>query len=307
MALNDHAAWVPEEWSGDVVAEVLKTSAVEQYGRPEAMTTSTKHVPRSGGIGLDILDKGDTYTEDTATDDEVLLVARKFGRSMSLADEDMKDAEGFVDIIDQKKLDWANTYAKGFDNVCLATSGAQSMAANRPFTSVYQAVRTTDTGLSYTADDNYVPSAGSVTYELLSQVLGIYEDGDWFDDSNTAVFASPAYKRTFRDIVDDNNRPIFVQGTGGTPDTLFNYPVAWTAGARTSTAGTNAPTGNPLLIVGNRRLLIVGRRSGPESFLAGADSGIGYLTDEAKLKMRARRGFAVGHPKAFAVLEDTAS
>lgn len=306
MALNDHATWVPEEWGGPVLTAVMQTSAVEALGRPEAMNTDTKHVPREGGIGLDILDKGDTYTEDATSDDEVQLRARKFGRALSLADEDIKDTSGLVDIIDQKKLSWATSYAKGYDNACLGTIGTASMAANRPFQSVREAVRTTDAELGYTADTNFLASAGTVTYDDLSQVLGMYEDGDYFDEANTIVIASPAFKRTFRDIKDDNNRPIFVQGTGGTPDTLFGYETRWSPGARTSTAASKAPTGNPLLVVGNRQLLIVGRRSGPESFVAGADSGVGFLTDEAKLKMRARRGFAVGHPAAFAVLEQSA-
>lgn len=305
MALNDHDAWVPEEWTGNIIAEMMKNSAVEAVARPEPMSTKTKHVPRSGGMSVDVLDKGESYAEDATEDDEVLLYARKFGKAISLGDEDIKDAETLIQVVDQKKRDWAIAYSKGLDNACLATSGAMLMSANRPFTSVYQAVRTTDTGLSYTADDNYLATAGAVTYAKLSQTLGLYEDSDWFEEAATVVLASPAWKRFLRDIVDDQNRPIFVQGQGDNPDQLFGYEVRWTQGARVSTAATKAPTGNPLMIVGNRNLLILGRRSGPESFVAGADSGVGFLTDESKLKCRARRGFAVGHPKAFAVLEKT--
>jgi HK97 family phage major capsid protein len=306
MAVNDHATWVPEEWTGQVVTTVMKTSTIEAVARIEPMSTTTKHVPREGGIGLDILDKGDSYTEDATSDDEVLLTARKFGRGISLADEDLKDTEGLVDIINAKKTSWASTYAKGLDNACLGTIGSASMAADRPFQSVREAVRTTDADLGYTADTNFLASAGTVTYDDLSQVLGLYEDGDYFSEPDTIVIASPAYKRTIRDIVDSQSRPIFIQGRDGTPDTLFGYQVKWTPGARCSTSATPTPTGNPLLIVGNRQFLILGRRSGPESFVAGADSGVGFLTDEAKLKMRSRRAFAVGHPAAFAVLEQSA-
>lgn len=306
MAMNDHAVWVPEEWGGDVLTAVEKTSAVEALGRIEPMTTTTKHVPREGGIGIDVIDKAGTYVEDDVDDDEVELRARKFVRAISLADEDIKDLDGLIDVLNVKKVAWATSYAKGFDNACLATIGPMSMTAKRPFVSVREAVRTTYSDLGYTADAHYLASAGDVTYDDLSQVLGMYEDGDYFDEANTIVIASPAFKRTFRDIKDDNNRPIFVQGRDGTPDTLFGYPARWTPGARTSTALSKAPTGNPLMVVGNRQFLIVGRRSGPESFVAGADSGVGFLTDEAKMKMRARRAFAVGHPAAFAVLEHSA-
>lgn len=306
MALNDHELWVPEEWGGPVLTAVMQTSAVEALARIEPMNTTTRHVPREGGIDVQVIEKGGTYNEDATDDDEVVLTARKFGRAISLADEDIKDAEQLVDIINSKKVSWASSYAKGFDNASVGVIGPVSVAAGRPFQSVREAVRTTDSDLGYTADTNFLASAGTVTYDDLSQVLGMYEDGDYFSEADTVVIASPAFKRTFRDIKDDNGRPIFIQGKDGTPDTLFGYPARWSAGARTSTSVSKAPTGNPLLVVGNRQYLIVGRRSGPESFVAGADSGVGFLTDEAKLKMRARRGFAVGHPAAFAVLEQSA-
>jgi HK97 family phage major capsid protein len=306
MAMNDHAVWVPEEWTGDVVTAVIQTSAVEALGRIEPMATTTKHVPREGGIDVQVIAKGGSYDEDATDDDEVVLTARKFGRAFSLADEDAKDLEALIEVLNLKKTSWATSFAKGYDNACLATIGVESMAYGRPFTSVREAVRTTDSDLGYTADTNYLASAGSVTYDDLSQVLGMYEDGAYFDEMSTVAIASPAFKRIFRDIKDDNGTPIFIQGRDGTPDTLFGYQAMWSAGCRTSTSMSKAPTGNPLMIVGNRQHLIVGRRSGPESFVAGADSGIGFLTDEAKLKMRARRGFAVGHPAAFAVLEHSA-
>ena len=47
----------------------------------------------------------------------------------------------------------------------------------------------------------------------------------------------------------------------------------------------------------------MGRRSGPESYVADAASGVGFMTDETKLKVRARRAFALGHPRAVSVYE----
>ena len=310
MAMNDHEIWVPEEWGGAVLTAVMQNSAIEALARPEPMGSTTKHVPRSGGIGIDVIAKGGSYSEDDTDDDEVVLTARKLGKAISLADEDIKDAETLINILNQKKIEWATAYAKGLDNACIGTIGPVYMpsgtAAKRPFVSIREAVRTTDLDLGYTADTNYLASAGTVTYDDLSQVLGMYEDSGYFSEVDTVVMASPAFKRTIRDIKDDNERPIFIQGREGTPDTVFGYRVMWTPGARTSTTMTSTPTGNPLFVVGNRQFIIVGRRSGPESFVAGADSGVGFLTDEAKMKMRARRGFAVGHPAAVAVLEQSA-
>jgi hypothetical protein len=64
---------------------------------------------------------------------------------------------------------------------------------------------------------------------------------------------------------------------------------------------THSPTGHPFMVVGHQRFLIVGDRSGPESIPIPANIS---REDEAFLKMRARRGFAVGHPKAFSMLVD---
>jgi hypothetical protein len=97
--------------------------------------------------------------------------------------------------------------------------------------------------------------------------------------------------------------PVFQQGAGASADTLFGYPIRWSLGARTHATNTDTPTGNPLLVVANRTQLILGVRSGPESFVADGNTGAAMLTDETLLKMRARRGFALGHEKAASVLE----
>lgn len=387
MALHTFDPWLPEDWSGPVVQKIQQLSAIEALARREPMSTQSKHVPRSGGMGMDILARGDAYTEDSNTDDEVLLTAQKFGRAISLAEEDLADSANLVNILDVKRLDWATSYAKAFDNACIGTNAAQSVAADRPFTSLYRTVRTSDSGMGYTADANYVlagdnlgavtftdagdivtfnqphglvigdrvvpgtitsttgitagttyyvltvPSTTTVTlsatlggstlalttngsaismtnlgvtYSSLSRVVGLYEQGDWFDPSMTAVIAAPSFKQYVRDVKDTQQRPIFQEGIGGQDDLLFGYPVRWSLGARVSSAASPAPSGNPLLVIGNRDLLIVGDRSGPESFVADGATGVGFSTDETKLKVRARRAFAVGAPQGFAVLEAAA-
>lgn len=384
MALHTIEPWIPEEWDGPVIQRVMQTSAVERVGRVEPMRTQTRHVPRSGGMGMDVLGKGDAYTEDSSVDDEVLLTARKFGRAISLAEEDLADTAGLPSILETKRVDWALSYAKAFDNACLAINGAESVAADRPFTSVYQAVRTTDSGLGYTADTNYVrggdnlgavtftdtgdvvtfnqphglrvgdrvvpgtitsttgitagttyyvrtvpstttvtlsaTSGGStlalttdgsaismtklgVTYLSMSRAVGIYEQSDWFDPNETVIIAAPYYKQACRDLLDLHGRPVLVEGGMNQGDTLLGYRVEWSLGAKVSTAVSPNPSGNPIFVVGNRQLLVVGRRSGPESYVADAATGVGFSTDETKLKVRARRGFAVGHPAGLAVYE----
>jgi len=307
---NDVDDWIPEEWGGSVIQRIQRTSAVESVARHEIMGTDTKHVPRSAGVDIHHIGKGGAYGDDANVNDTVLLTARKLGQGIALTEEDMADTARFVNIVATKQLDWATSYAKAFDNATLGVTGAESNTASddRPFTSLYRVLSTTyqtDPDLNYTANDNLTKSgSGGPTYDMLNDVFSLYEDGDYFDEAETIVIASPYFKKVLRGIKDEQERPIFVRGQGGdagTPDQLFGVEIRWSQGCRTSAAMTHAPTGNPLLFVGNRRFLIVGDRSGPESIPIPANIS---REDEAFLKMRARRGFTVGHPKAWSCFED---
>jgi HK97 family phage major capsid protein len=90
---------------------------------------------------------------------------------------------------------------------------------------------------------------------------------------------------------------------GARPGSLFGYPLVVSYGAALSAAATAAPTGNPLLIVGNRNMMINGVRGGVESAISrDAD----FSKDGVLLKTRVRRGFAIAEASAFAIVEKTA-
>lgn len=305
MARNTFEDWIPEEWDSQVIQRTQAVSVIESEAKQYPMSTDTRHIPRSAGVDVNGVAKGTAYGEDESVNDEVLLTAKKAGRAIRIADEDLQDSN--VAILEQKRVDWATSWAKYMDNACLAVTAAVS-GVTVPFTSVYKAIRTTNADTDYTADDNYVATAtgSALTYDNLSAVLGRVEGGDYWDESLTLVVAHPSLRERIRNIKDDQNQPIFVRGQGGdsgTPDTLFGHRIRWSLGAKTSATAVHNPTGNPLLIVVNRDFLALGKRSGPESRVAGPDSGAAFLTDEALLKMRARRAFALTHEKAAAVLE----
>lgn len=308
MARETFEDWIVVE-VGDVAIQALaKMSAVELLGRPENMTSDTKNVPRSGEFAIAGVAKGATYGATTGTNDYVELIARKVGGSIQVAEEDLLDPT--VDVFATKRTDAARNMAKFFDNATLGCS-ATANGTTVLYTSVYKEIRTTDSDVSYTADDNFV--SGSATYDNLSATLAKVEDSDFFDAGEIRVIASPAFKQVFRGIKDDNGQPIFVLGTAGTPDTLFEYPVTWSQGCRVSAENTYAPSGNPLLIVANRQLLIKGMarlspqiaNPNPGFAVQRASNGIGFLSDSAYMKAAMRRGFAVGHPKGVAVFEKT--
>ncbi|MFE4671110.1 phage major capsid protein [Streptomyces sp. NPDC056723] len=302
MTRNTYEAWIPEEDSSDVIQRVDQMSAVEALSSPEPMSSNTKSIPRSAGVGVSVVDKGGAYSEDTSTNDDIVLTAMKLGKAIRIAEEDIDDS--LANILATKQRDWATSYAKLLDNACLAVSAAPG--AGVPFASVYYTLTQANASLGYTANDNVTTAASSgVTYDDLSTVLSDAESGDYFDLSRMVVIAHPSFRGTLRGIKDDQKQPIFVQGQQGdrgTPDTLFDLPVRWSLGCRVSATATDAPSGKPVLVVANQDYLRLGKRSGPESIFIDGRDGLSALTDESILKMRARRAFVLGHPKAAAIL-----
>lgn len=303
-------AWIPEEFDSQVIMRVNQISGVEALGSPVPMNSDTRSVPRSAGIGVDLVAKGGTYAEDVSTNDAVVLTAQKFGKAVRIAEEDIDDA--IADVIATKQKDWATSYGKAFDNACLAITAAPGVGV--PFASVYYSLTQSDSNTGYTANSNLVQTGtGGTTYTTLSTALSKVEQGNYFDISEMVCIAHPTYRNLLRGIKDNNGRPIFQEsnagfpggGTASSPDTIFGIQIHWSLGARTSGVVNSAPTGNGLLIFANRNYMIVGRRSGPESVFIDGRNGLAALTDESILKMRARRAFAVGHEMAFSVHEDT--
>lgn len=303
----DVAEWIPEEWDSNVIMRVNQMSAVEARANRIGMRNDVKHVPRSSGVGVESVAKGAVYGEDLSANDSILLTARKIGKIIRIDQEDLLDSTA-VNIINTKKVDWATSYAKFLDNSTLGVTGTEN-GTTVPFTSVYKSIRTTNADTSYTADANLITNnLATDAYDQLSNLLGLVEEGDYWSEGDMWVLAHPAYRAVLRNVKDDNGMPIFVRGQGGdrgTPDTVFDLPIHYSLGARTSGVATDSPEGNPLMIVGNMRYLDLGIRSGPESAAAGADTGPAFTSDQHLLKMRSRRGFGVAHEKAFAVLEKT--
>jgi HK97 family phage major capsid protein len=305
--------WIPTEITGEVIQAAVRQSTVEQLARPEPMASDTKQVPRTGGVSVGVVAKGNAYAESTGTQDTVEMIARKIGGIVRIAEEDLTDTVTGERTINIKRLEATRALAKFFDNATLATTGAQN-GTTVPYTSIYKAVRTTNAATSYTADANYLATGGAATYDDFNDVFGLVEDSDWYDESAIVVIASPAWKRALRGIKDSQGRPMWREGmTGDDPGSIMDYPVVWTPAARTSATATQTPTGNPLLIVANRNLMIKGMASltsgqaptNPGFEIQRANNGVGFTTDETLMKSVLRRGFVIGHEKAFAVVELT--
>lgn len=299
MARNTMEAWIPEEYDSAVIQRITQTSAVEALANRLPMSSDTRHAPRSAGMGVEVIDKGSAYGEDVSLNDEVVLTAKKFGKVVRIAEEDINDA--LPDTLSVKMKDWGISYAKVLDNSCIAVSAAPGVGV--PFTSLYSLLHTTDSTIGYTADTNIVTAAsGGATYDDYSNTMGLVESGDYYDPATMISLAHPAFKKSLRGVKDDQGDPIFVKGLAGTPDTIFGVPIRWSLGARLSATATPTPTGRPLMAFVSTDLMLLGIRSGPESVFIDGRDGTSALTDESLLKMRARRGWAYGHPAGASIL-----
>lgn len=300
--------WIPIEWDSEVIMRVLKASAIEAHAQRHPMNTATKRILRQSGYTVTT---GSTYTADQSDLDYVTLTAQRFMGQSVLDEDDVADADMIVDVISQRAADWAVSYATALDNACLGVTAA-SGSANVPFDSVYKQLKTNGSGAAsgYSAGDNVVNYNGtaSAAYDDFSKTLNLVEVSDYWDANRAMIIAHPSFRDVLRRTKDDNGTPIFVQGQGGDsgqPDQLFGVDIFWSRGAKTSATVSSTPSGNPLLFfVGDRGLLKLGVRSGPESRLD--VSRAHDTTDDTAVKFRSRRGFQIGHPFGFSVLEKTA-
>jgi HK97 family phage major capsid protein len=312
MARNTMEAWLRDEQGSDVIRRIEYYSVAETGFRSVPMSGATKTEPRMADMSVAVVAKGTAYGEDTASNDEVLLTAIKFGSALRIAEEDIDDQ--IANIIEAKKLSWASSFAVLFDSAVLGTTAAVN-GTSVPFTSIYRALTTADAAVGYTANANVLTSIGGVTYDKLSDLASLIE-GSGFGAANNMFVAHPVMKGAIRKLKNTNGDPIFEPSPReGSPDTLFGYPIRWSQGAVTAAtasatqsanivgAGVKGTAGNPLIFFGNPDFALVGKRSGVESVVIDGRDGLSALTDETLLKVRCRRAFAVAHAKAWAVLE----
>lgn len=293
--LNQANGWIPEEQGSTALTTVSAVSAVERLARRENMTSETKAVPRFLGDEVDVVAEGADIPEANVTLDDVVLQARKFAKLYRISEEDMNDS--LVNVLDAFKASWADSFARKLDNACLGVTAAAN-GTTVPFTSVYADV------VANAAGNHTATAAGAaVTFEEISNAIGALEAGNYFSESDLIVIAHPAMAANLRNLKDSAGTRVVSEPLNGTPGSIFGKPLVYSTGARTSAVATDSPTGNPLLIAGNRKHLILGVRSGPESQVS--EDAL-FKSDEVYLKVRARRGFAVGRPEAFAIVEKTA-
>jgi HK97 family phage major capsid protein len=290
--LTEANGYILEEQGSTVIQDLIANSAVERFARREAMASRTKSVPRFVGDAPVVVAEGAEIPASNPTLDEIVLTARKYAQLMHISEEDVNDS--LVDTLSVYKREWASRFARKYDNACLGVSGVADGDDGQPFLSLYSAINWTT---------NRIQTGGAMSFDDLNNALGIVEDSSKFDAANTVWMAHPKMLKEIRGMVKGNSDLVLPDPLAGTPGSLFGYPLVVSYGAAVSTAATDTPTGNPLLIVGNRQMLINGVRGGIESVVS---RDAEFARDGVVLKTRVRRGFAVADADAFAIVEKTA-
>ncbi|NBQ17261.1 phage major capsid protein [bacterium] len=223
--------------------------------------------------------------------DEVVLTAKKYAKLFHISEEDVNDS--LVDVLSTYKREWASRWARKFDNATLGLDVNADGTDVAPYKSLYYAV-------ADDYSDNITATQGALSFEHINEALGIVETSSKFDAANTVWMAHPKMLAAIRGMVKGNNDLVLPDPLAGTPGSLFGYPLVVSYGAARSSAATDTPAGNPLLIVGNKNMLINGVRGGVESVVS---RDAEFARDGVVLKTRIRRGFAVADASAFAIVE----
>lgn len=293
--LTENNGYILEEQGSVVIQDLLANSAVESFARRENMASRTKSVPRFVADAPEVVAEGGTIPEASVTLDEVVLTAKKYAKIFHISEEDVNDS--LVDTLTTYKKEWASRWARKFDNACLGVTAVGDGDDGQPFNSLYYSVT------QYNSASNKIQTAGALEFADISNALGIVESSAKFDAANTVFMAHPKMLAHIRNLVDGTGKLVLPNPMERTPGSLFGYPLVVSYGAATSAAATDTPAGNPLLIVGNRQMMINGVRGGIESVVS---RDAQFNTDGVLLKTRIRRGFAVADASAFAIVEKTA-
>lgn len=294
--LTEGNGYIPEEIGSVAIQATITNSVVEAFARRENMSSRTKGVPRFVSDAPVVVAEGVDIPNSDTTLDEVVLTARKYAQIFNISEEDVNDS--LVDTLNTYKREWASLWARKYDNACLGVTAIGDGDDGQPFNSVYYAVS------QYNSGSNIISTAGDLEFADISNALGLAESSKYFDAANTVFIVHPKMLAHIRNMKDASGQLVLPDPLSARPGSLFGYPLVVSYGAATSAAASAAPTGDALLIVGNRNMMINGVRSTVESAISrDAD----FSKDGVLLKTRVRRGFAVAAAEAFAIVRKTAA
>lgn len=307
MAVADVSKWIPVEYGGKIFQKFTESSVLFRIaqgpgGRVETMTTNTKHVPKDGDVAVQFTGKSQTYGLDTTAVDDILLTSKKMTAGVPLAEEDISDAAGFVQVVPAKRDGAFRGFATLLDNAAFAVTGTPTADPDMsvPYNSLYRQVKAYNGGSNVFTWDRSSGTAAELRTAVLA-AMDIAENSDWATTDLTWGMSN-AFRAYLRNQTVDGSNGLPIWSTA--ENTILNYRVEWGRGLRTSATAVQKPTsGNPIAIIGPPSLLAPGTRDALSWRVTDSENGIGALSDTAYVLARQRVAFNIGDPSAFAIVE----
>jgi HK97 family phage major capsid protein len=271
-------------------AEILRIS--ESYGqvRPYLRVlpmgkSKVVNVPvENGGVTSYWVNENGSITSSKPTLAQVTLTAKKNGAivvwSSELEEDSIVDWGNYMNYLVGK------AFAKEEDNQFCVGTGS-------PIVGLYSTTHTFGNIVE-------VANPASITYKsMLDLINGI--------DSSKTIGGSLFMHRTIlsklREIVDTQERPLFVPAIGGNPNEIMGVPVRTFEYAPTASSST---AGLPLIIYGNLNNAILGTKReirAEYSSQATVDGTSMFQNDLAGLKFTRRLAFTFAQPGECAVIK----
>ncbi len=239
--LTEGNGYIPEEKGSVAIQATLANSVVEAFARRENMSSRTKGVPRFVSNAPTVVAEGVDIPNSDTTLDEVVLTAKKYAQIFNISEEDLNDS--LVDTLNTYKREWASLWARKYDNACLGVTAVGDGDDGQPFDSLYYAVS------QYNSASNRIQTAGALTFNDISDALGLAESSKYFDAANTVFIAHPKMLSHIRNMETTGGNLVLPNPMAAQPGSLFGYPLVTSYGAATSAAATATPSGNPLLTI----------------------------------------------------------
>lgn len=297
--------WISPAVNQNVLVPVQE-SAFEKATWKVEMSTESEYVPIAAANSFKGYAAGQTIALNDTTEARVQLTLVDLCSADTIPAAKMNDSLGVEKTLVTKQSRMLFDLAVQLDNAGYATTAAAN-GGTVPFNSVYRQVKAATPA-------NVVVTAGALTFAHVSNAVATAENSDFAND--IVIVAHVSLKGKIRSITDGDGRFVFADGglVNNVGDTLFGYPVIWSRGLKTSAAISGAPTGNALLVVAPRQMIISGEGNlpGVPDALPGfavqdSANGVGFLSNSWTVKACVRRALVVADTASVGIVEITAS
>jgi len=273
---------VPEPLASTMFMNIANKSAIIPFLQPIPMTSATLRMNAlADDVTMTWVDgEGGAKTVSNETHRQIVLTAYELAVIVLASDILIEDANIAMDALIRKEIETALIQAleQSYLGYFAATPFAQTISGDCPLANTI----TLGDNVDFVAD--------------CSQALNRLEDNGFTD--NIGFVTHPTVKARFRDLRDDDGRPIFEPGNAKEPGTLFGYPIRFTR----NMVDQGSPTGHEL-IVADWEYLFEGVRN--ELRLAKSNVAVvgehnTFTENKTAIKAWIRRGFAIRDENAIA-------